>query len=168
MQVKIELDDAQLRAKLRELIRTGQDLSDITVAISEKLKAITDSAFKNEKDPTTGKAWAALSPVTLALRRKRGISSTRKLQASRNLLDSIVPDHGKDFAQVGTNLKYAAIQHYGAERGSSGTGEWKTRKGSFPIPWGDIPARPYLGLSKQHEEQIRAIVSEKIRRIISA
>ena len=83
MQVKIELDDAQLRAKLRELIRTGQDLSGITVAVSEKLKAITDSAFKNEKDPTTGKAWAALSPVTLALRRKAGRSDqTRTDQAA--------------------------------------------------------------------------------------
>ena len=66
MKIKIELDDEQLRAKLRELIRLGNDLSPITVAISEELKAITESAFQKEQDPTTGKAWDKLSDVTLA------------------------------------------------------------------------------------------------------
>ena len=83
MQVKIELDDAQLRAKLRALVKAGEDLSGITVAVSEKLKAITGNAFRKEQDPTTGKAWAALSPVTLALRRKAGRSDqTRTDQAA--------------------------------------------------------------------------------------
>ena len=166
--IKIELDQTRLRVLLHGLIEAGKDLSHITAPVSEKIKAISIRAFKTESDPATGAAWPDLSPVTLAIRKKKGITDEKKLQVSRNLLSSIVADHGKNFATVGTNVPYAAIQNFGGKKGSSGRGKYKTKKGSFPIPWGDIPARPYLGLSVAHERQIHDLVAAKIERILAA
>ncbi len=37
-----------------------------------------------------------------------------------------------------------------------------TRK--MQIPWGDIPARPFLGITEEGEEEIMSIVADRIRR----
>ena len=139
MKIKIELDDEQLRAKLRELIRLGNDLSPITVAISEELKAITESAFQKEQDPTTGKAWTKLSDVTLARRKKSGhtgSNSTKKLQVGRDLLNSIIADHDKHSAIVGTNLAYATTQQFGAKKGEFGSFSIIKTRQVVQVPWG--------------------------------
>jgi len=47
--------------------------------------------------------------------------------------------NGKDAVEIGTNLPYGAMQQFG------GT------KAEFPHLWGDIPERPFLGLSKDDE-----------------
>ena len=149
MQIKIELDDEQLRAKLRELIRLGNDLSPITVAISEELKAITESAFQKEQDPATGKAWAKLSDVTLARRKKSGhtgSNSTKKLQVGRDLLNSIIADHDKHSAIVGTNLAYATTQQFGAKKGEFGSFSIIKTRQVVQVPWGDVPSGHRAGL----------------------
>ena len=54
---------------------------------------------------------------------------------------------------AGTNKVYAATHQFGAERGEFGA----DRRGR-PIPWGDIPARPFLGVG---DEQ-RGIILEAL------
>ena len=149
MKIKIELDDEQLRATLRELIRLGEDLSPVTVAISEKLKAITESAFQKEQDPTTGKAWDKLSDVTLARRKKSGhtgSNSTKKLQVSNNLLGSIIADHDRISAIVGTNEDYATTQQFGAKKGEFGSFSIIKTRQVVQVPWGDVPSGDPTGL----------------------
>jgi phage gpG-like protein len=57
--------------------------------------------------------------------------------------------------EVGSSLEYAAVQQLGARRGQFG----RTRRGA-PIPWGDIPARPYLGISQADSSAILDIISQ--------
>ncbi len=38
------------------------------------------------------------------------------------------------FAEIGTNMVYGAMMHFGGS------------KSAYPNLWGDIPARPYLGM----------------------
>ncbi len=42
---------------------------------------------------------------------------------------------------IGTDAKYGAVQQLGAKRSD------------YPHLWGDIPARPYLGLSEEDREE---------------
>jgi phage gpG-like protein len=61
--------------------------------------------------------------------------------------------------QVGSPLIYAAVQQFGAEKGAFGKS-----KHNHPIPWGDIPARPFLGLSYNDREAIIATLKEHVTR----
>ena len=55
---------------------------------------------------------------------------------------------------VGSGRVYAGTHQFGAKRGAFG----RTAKGG-PIPWGDIPARPFLGLSDADANEITALVA---------
>ncbi|MCT8680522.1 phage virion morphogenesis protein [Glaesserella parasuis] len=59
---------------------------------------------------------------------------------TENLMSSITSDYNKDVAIVGTNEAYAAIHQFGGKTG-------RGRKV-------DIPARPFLMLTPQDEEDI--------------
>lgn len=85
-------------------------------------------------------AWAGLSPVTLA-RRAHGGGAI--LQDSGELKRSITATHTNDTATVGSNLKYAPTHQFGARQGEFGRSDRNT-----PLPWGDIPARPFIPMDK--------------------
>lgn len=85
-------------------------------------------------------AWAGLSPVTLA-RRAHGGGAI--LQDSGLLKKSINASHTDDTATVGSNSEYAATHQFGAKQGEFGRSDRNT-----PLPWGDIPARPFIPMDK--------------------
>ena len=159
MEVKIEIENKDARRKLHNLISALENKSAVTAIIAKHLHAITRRAFRKEQDPITGKPWAELSPVTLAIRKKRRKASTKKLRQTRLLLDSIVADSDDRSAIVGTNLVYATTHQFGAKRGEFGS----NRKGA-PIPWGDIPARPFLGINKSDADAITTAVTRYIQK----
>ena len=106
--------------------------------------------FRTQGARTPGGAWVPLSDVTLERRRKgRGSRSPRILQDSGLLMGSIIPEATDKMAKVGVNLPYAATMQFGARKGAIG----KTKRGS-PIPWGDIPARPYMVLNADDKKKI--------------
>jgi phage gpG-like protein len=51
---------------------------------------------------------------------------------------------------VGSNKEYAAMQQFG------GT------KAQFPHLWGDIPARPFMGVSDDDERELLALVHDHL------
>lgn len=165
MDVRIEFRDRQLRAALARLVSAGEDFSPATREIAGLLRRITERAFEAEKDPATGEAWATLSDVTASRPRNRSgrpRGYDNKLRVHGDLLASIIPDHDKTSAILGTNLIYAATQHFGAKHEEFGRGSYKTRAGGFPIPWGDIPARPFFGVSPADETDIASIIARHI------
>lgn len=64
---------------------------------------------------------------------------------------------GPDFLEFGSSAVQSTVMQFGASRGDFGT----MANGS-PIPWGDIPARPFIGLSHDDEITINDILSENI------
>ena len=170
MDIRITLQDQDARATLQRLVDLGTDLSPITGAIAAHLKSVTEEAFEGERDPATGEPWPDLAEATLSRRSRSGnISRTTgtagKLQVGRRLLDSIVADHDHNTAVAGSNLEYATTHQFGAKQGQFGTGTFKTRTGTFPIPWGDVPARPFLGIGKDDEEAITRLIVRHMERL---
>jgi len=51
------------------------------------------------------------------------------------------------------------VQHFGASQGAFG----KTKRGA-PIPWGNIPGRPYLGFS----DEDRSVILQTIEKYLKA
>lgn len=63
-------------------------------------------------------------------------------------------DHQVEGAEItiGTNDVKAPTMHYGAEKGEFGKG----------IPWGDIPARRFLGFDNDEAEEIMDLLNDHI------
>jgi len=56
---------------------------------------------------------------------------------------------------VGNTMEYSAMQQFG------GT------KADFPHLWGDIPARPFIGLSDADREMVVEQITDAVERAIS-
>lgn len=143
---KVTVDDADMSAKLAELIDRMANAEGFYKNVGEHLMNSVGKNFDNEQGPD-GEGWAALSPVTIARREKAGGSASPILRVSGALRGSINSEPSATEVRIGTALIYAAIQHFGGES-----------KG-FMQP-AEIPARPYLGISAEDEEEILAIAEE--------
>jgi len=147
--------------RLGDYLRSPDDMLG---EIGETLLASTRQRFSTETDPS-GRRWAPNSPATIAsYLRRRGGTGKKILTDSGMLADSLrwqltggfsLGSHrfgGGRGVSVGTNLVYGAMQQFGG------------RKSQWPHLWGDIPARPYLGLSDQDRVRIRAIMLDYLGR----
>lgn len=164
--IEITVDDREVLDVLAKLARRAGDLSPALREIGEDLTASAQRRFATGTSPD-GARWAPNSQTTL-LRwlggkdrpkgltgklTKTGIGAVmgkKPLVDSGNLAGSIhyqLADGGRTLL-VGSDAKYAAVQQFGAQRGSLGGG----------APWGDIPARPYLGISANDRADILEVV----------
>ena len=151
MQIHIELDDSSVQSAFNRLLAGGADLSPLLRDIGERLQTTTKDRFDDAKAPD-GTPWAPLSEVTKARKNKNKI-----LIQDRYLRDLINYQISGNTLLVGSSRIYASTHQFGAEKGSFG----RTKRGA-PIPWGDIPARPFLGLSDDDRKDVLEIVSDYI------
>lgn len=181
----IVVDDRDIREALSELARKAGDLTPAMRDIGELLVDSTRRRFGEGRAPD-GTPWALNSPSTILrfLHKKSGaygktgarigtkkgyygrkgrlaargvalVTGKRPLIGeSRALSTQIHYRAGQASVEVGSSMEYSAVQQFGAKRGAFGS----TRRGA-PIPWGDIPARPFLGLSSGDKAAILDIIS---------
>lgn len=157
MKADIQFDDAAVRRALNGLIALGKDLSPAMKEIAGALESGVQDAFRREQDPADGSAWPDLSEVTKARREKRRKWPGPILRVTGDLARSIHSRHGRGHAVAGTGLEYAPTHQFGAAKGEFGT----TGRGA-PIPWGDIPARPFLGVSAGTRGDIVAALNRRL------
>lgn len=90
---------------------------------------------------------------------QRIISTGRILEDTGVLRASVeVQNANSTGVTIASRIKYAATQQYGAKSGQFGVAHYRSRNGTFPIPWGDIPARPFLGVNSQMRTDIADII----------
>ena len=147
--VDVTLDDSQVGKALADLADRLGDIETPLRDIGEYLHQSTDNRFRQQVGPD-GSPWAPLSPTTLA--RKKG---DRILRESGTLQDTLRYQVSDNELAFGTDRPYGAVHQFGQGKGKSG----KTQRGA-PIPWGDIPARPYLGLSAEDETEVLEIIGD--------
>lgn len=177
--MRITINDASGLANAMQamaaLRRRGERTLPLMQVIAQDLENSTKLRFKDGRDPN-GVPWA---PITLAakLSRARRLASksgqtlrtmnVAKLRAFLGpaqplrdiglLADSITSRATNDYAEVGTNVVYAKTHQFGARQGQYG----RTKRGA-PIPWGNVPARPFLGLS----DADRQLIVERVESFI--
>lgn len=166
---------AQALKYLRELRGRGERTLPLMQIIAQDLENSTRLRFTDSRDPN-GVPWA---PITLAakLSRARRLASksgqtlrtmnVAKLRAflgpaqplldTRVLANSITSRATNTYAEVGTNKNYAPTHQFGARQGQYG----RTKRGA-PVPWGNVPARPFLGLS----DADRLLITERVEAFI--
>ena len=148
------LDAVQRR--LRAVSSVVQNAQPMLKEIGEAVIESTKLRFKDGVNPDDIR-WKPLSAVTLARRRKKGKGAQALLDTGR-LRNSIAKRVDGRSVWIGTNVIYAKTHQFGAAKGAFGSG--KTRK--FPIPWGNIPARPFIGFSNDDQAEIIGIIQRRI------
>lgn len=144
--VEIVLSDSPVLQVLGSLLDKLDDLSEPMNDIAAVLESATEGAFEAEADPVTGQAWQSLSDAYLKANPKR--QSGKILQVSAGgLAASVTADSGDFWAAIGSNKIYAAIHQFG------GTDD-------MPAGPAGIPARPYLGVSREDEQSMLGILGE--------
>ena len=160
----IKVNDRQVLDALNQLAARTKNLRPALMEIGEDLVESTKRRFATATAPD-GSPWAANSQVTVE--RYLGIfknsykkdGSLSKAGQARSTGKKPLTGESKDLAKtinyqvrgatgvsIGSPVVYAAMHQFG------GT------KGQFPHLWGNIPARPFLGVSTEDKANILDII----------
>ena len=150
--VSVVIDDTEVLAAFNNLISSGNNLQPALNDIGEMLDASTDERFDRHEAPDDSQ-WAELREVTIALkRRNKNKILTGGGSSAGRLRESLIYQSTSNSLIFGTNIKYAAAMQFGAS----------ARQFGGVAPWGDMPARPFLGISDDDKSEIIEILSDHI------
>lgn len=148
----IEIDDEEILAALRRLQNHSSNLRPVLRKIGDNLKESTKRRFASKTAPD-GHAWLSNAESTQWARKKLpggGYSIKGRddpLIDGGTLGDTIAYQlFGHDGVQIGSPMKQAAMMQFGGD------------KSEFHQLWGDIPARPYLGVSEDDKNNILMLI----------
>lgn len=152
----LEVNNRQIAAYFDQLRDHLTTMGPVMQRIGEVMLHSTQKRFISGQGPD-GTSWAPKSDATIAayLARKETVDFRPLFGPSGDLSSQIyyqVAADGNSVA-IGSSMIYAAVQQFGAKKGAFGA----TARGG-KIPWGDIPARPFLGLSSGDEDNLRTLL----------
>jgi len=146
MQISIDLKTHGVNAMLNRVLSRMGNKSRVMRTLGEIVRSSVDRNFARQGRPLPWKPS-----------RRAMTEGGQTLSDTARLRRSFTVDAGQDWAAVGTNVKYAGTHQLGARKGSFGMVTatvrahlrgGKTRVRPHPrtqaVPWGDIPARPFL------------------------
>ena len=159
--ITIDLKDADVEGALNRAAHALTDMTPLMAAIGNLLVDQTEQRFKEDKSPE-GVAWAPRSAHTLKAYERRAKKPGGQqswggvLHYSGQLSQNIFSSHGADFASVGSAEPYAAMMQFGG------------KKSTFANLWGDIPARPFLGLSDANRTDLVDLIADYLTAALEA
>ncbi len=177
MPFTIDIQDQAVKSLLNRLGDAGRDMTPVLKALGERMTADVKARFGTSTGPD-GARWAPNSPLTLArylgatggnFKKKGGLSKKGEARLagklpligeSRKLSLNIFYNVADNVLTLTSPEKYAATQQFGALQGAFGRDSR-----NHPIPWGNIPARPFMpvtpegGLYPAEQERITAMLS---------
>lgn len=178
--LSITIKDQGIKRLLSDIQRR---MGDLTPAMKIIGQIVRTSIVRNFEKGGRPSKWAPLSPATLARRKGRAkILMDRGMGGG--LAGSIHDRADRDSVTVGTNKIYAAVHQFGAKKGAFGAVEAnikahmrkitkifgrpvKPRKVAvrahtkkMKLPWGDIPARPFVMVQPEDWDEIRESLND--------
>lgn len=134
MKITLEFNDQDVQQKLAALeLRVGNLLPAMEL-LGNYFVEKTQENIKNSTD-WAGRPLAPNSPTTLLFKRgTKPLIDSGALQAHISMSKT-----GNRSVKIAANEVQSAVMQFGARKGEFGT----NARGA-PIPWGDIPARPFF------------------------
>lgn len=155
--ILIELKSTTALAALERAAAGLDDMTPLMADLGELLTRSTKQRFAEGVSPE-GAKWAPKSQTTLnryGARKSNRVDIRPLFGPSGALNSTIYPETSRDEALIGSPMIYAAVHQLGAARGAFGA-----MKNGAPIPWGNIPARPFLGLSAEDDVAVVETVQD--------
>jgi phage virion morphogenesis protein len=170
--VSISDNDAQVQKLLGRIYRRSGDAIPAMKIIGQIVRTSVIRNFEKEGRPNK---WAPLSETTLK-RRKKGGGILRVKGMAGGLMGSINVKASSRTVVIGTNKIYAATHQFGAKKGEFGRVPVARRLGKggrsgatvytkgwlMPVPWGDIPARPFLMVQDEDWTEMKEALTDYI------
>jgi phage gpG-like protein len=166
--MKIDLNTAEADAVLAELERRLLDKTELMQDIGELMVESTRQNFVVGTSPD-GIPWAPKSQATLDAYEARGetVSTKPLIGPSKTLSTTIFAQPTPTSVAWGSNMIQAAVMQFGAQAGQFGARIGRDKNGRdfiMSIPWGDIPARPFIGVGTDDRDAIIATTKEFLER----
>jgi phage virion morphogenesis protein len=173
MEMKVTIDDARLKEVLAKSIERcenkQQALRAIGAIVRESIRTNFSEGGRPEKWVPSKRGSAESIPG-----RKVGT-----LRDTNRLMNSFTIKADQNSVVVGTNVEYAATHQYGARKFSFGTvvarvpAHYRSYRGNFKVqvkahdrrmrlPWGNIPARPFMHIQTDDIQDIEEIMAAHI------
>ena len=168
--ITVEINDAEVTAAFARISAHLTDLSDLMNEVGMFLVASTEQRFKDTEAPD-GSKWAPRSATTIKHYQRTGQKFGAVLYKTGDLSKSVFHAYDAKSVTVGTNLIQSAVMQFGAGQGAFGASIGKDKKGRdhfHTIPWGNIPARPFIGLSDNDRTNVLDTVAEWLSEIAAA
>ncbi|MFD2174844.1 phage virion morphogenesis protein [Rhodobacter lacus] len=162
----VEVNDKQITATLDGIEGKLANQADLMAQIAELLLDSTVERFQTGTAPD-GTPWAPKSSTTIAAyeARKEPVSFKPLIGPTKSLsaITNFATASGEDWARISSRAIQSAVMQFGAEKGAFGAFMGLDKRGRrhfHSILWGDIPARPFLGISSADEEAVIAAIEE--------
>lgn len=143
--IDVRIDDRRVSQALAELVRRSQNLRPVQDDLGEYFIASTKRRFASKTGPD-GAAWADNAQTTID---GKG-SNDPLIGESRRLSNEIHARIEGTKVSWGSSLVYAGMQQFGG------------LKSVYPHLWGDVEARPFLGISTEDEQAVLEILQEHL------
>ncbi|MDI4664706.1 phage virion morphogenesis protein [Xanthobacter autotrophicus] len=155
--------DSAARAYFTALATVMDDTTPVMRAIGVGLVEGTHTRFEHAVSPD-GQPWAPLLPAYAAIKKGPGI--LRESAMRGGLMGSITFRAGRAEVEVGTNKIYAAVHQFGATIEPKNWPWLVFRLASGMVFVGSvtIPARPYIGISRDDEQMILETIIDALDR----
>ncbi|KPD10871.1 phage virion morphogenesis protein [Phaeobacter sp. 11ANDIMAR09] len=150
----LEYNTDTLDPLLIALLEATGDLTEFMQDAGELLVSATQDRVLQGLQPD-GAPFAPRSAATLKRYTKLGLSFGAPLNVSGDMRNHLHYAADKDSMEFGSNAIQSAVMQFGAEKGAFGT----AANGSS-IPWGNIPARPFIGISEDDETNLALELEE--------
>lgn len=141
MDLEFKFDTTEIQNKFKKLAQVV-DGREITRKVANVLLQEAEAAFDNEKSPE-GEPWAKLNQDYKKRRYNKGYTGNI-LQVTGDLVKSLNIDYGDNFAMIGASEPYGQYHQLGTSK---------------------MPARPFLGLSNDGIEEIKAILNRELSKV---
>ena len=170
--IRVEINEDAISAALARLGAAVEDMTPLMQDLGELLIESTQENFRTGQSPD-GVPWAPKSMATMeAYRRSEAkglngpVPADPLIGPSKSLSSTISYQAGPNSVDWGSNMIYAAVMQLGAHAGEFGARVGRNSKGRdfiMSIPWGDIPARPFLGIGDEDRPLILAEIEDYLR-----
>lgn len=155
----IEYNTDTLDPLLFALLEATGDLTEFMQDAGELLVSATQDRVLQGLQPD-GSPFAPRSAATLKRYTKLGLSFGAPLNVTGDMRNHLHYAADKDSMEFGSNAIQAAVMQFGASKGEFG----QAANGSS-LPWGDIPARPFVGISDEDQSNLALELEEHLERI---
>jgi phage virion morphogenesis protein len=153
IQITIQVDAAgatKALGALSDAVRDGSLVAGLGAEVAERSRERIVGRGNTAPD---GSAWPCLAAATLARKKKKGLGHQGALMEKGDLWQTIQMGNAtQDSVEVGSPMAYALIHQMG---GKAGKGHKAT-----------IPARPFLGISKDDEDALRRWLEKWVEAIL--
>jgi phage virion morphogenesis protein len=152
--MRVEITEDTITTGLARLAAALADMSEPMDEIGQLMLTSTQDRISRGVD-VDGKPFTPRSATTIARYGKLGLKYGAPLNRSGRMRKGIAFNSGADWMELGSNAIQSAVMQFGAAKGSLGSG----------APWGNIPARPYLGVSEDDRSRIHETIEEWLAKV---